>query len=165
MNKQELIEYKEDLEREMNDISVDFCANQTADDSAYICDAITEYADNEVHIYYSDIFDFAKEHYDYVEQAIEEFGVATNGKKVDLLRTIQQGEFLYNEEQLYDDLEDIVKLVAVNHLIDNDIELDEEQTEELFDKLEGIDNNDRFDDILDAIKDVMGGEEDESNND
>ena len=42
--------------------------------STYICDAITEIADNYVSIYYSDIMDFIKNNVEEVEEAIDEFG-------------------------------------------------------------------------------------------
>ena len=136
----------------MSDIACDFCGDygDIAQDS-YICDAITEYADGQVDIYTADLLEWAKDNYEYVEQAIDEFGVSKG--RADFVRTIATGQFLKNEEELNQDIEEVVQLLTINHLLENEIEIEEEALEELLEDMKyAIDSDSYFSDILDKIE-------------
>lgn len=150
---------KEDLENKINNISLDFINDNDIKDSGYICDAITEYADNRVDIYNSDLLEWAKHNYELVEDSIDEFGVATDSNgKADFIRTIMQAQFLENENLLNQDFEEIIKILAINYLLENleDIKADFEKVEDVVENLEiEIDNNNRLDDILDHLNEQL----------
>ena len=143
----------ENLQANMNDISVDVAYDNWEYD-AYICDAVSEEADKNTSIYYSDIFDFMKEHLDYVERAIDEFGWGGCGS--DLYKAGQMGEFMYNEEQIYESESDMHMLCALYSLRDEyEVEaIDEDLLETLESKIyRGY--FDRFSDIRDEVFDWM----------
>jgi hypothetical protein len=79
------------------------------------------------------------------------------------------GEYQYYTQLLYDNLETIVYNYAVDYLNKKypDIEIDEDELEA---KLEGIDNNDTFDKIEEAVEELIEEmkeateEEEEDNN-
>ena len=120
--------------------------------STYICDAISEIADNNTSIYYSDIIKFISAHVEEVNDAIAEFGWDGCGK--DLYKAGQMAEFCEIEREMYDNMESIVKLYAANYIRENyGEEISAETWEAIVDELGGIDNNDR----LDAIEDICNG--------
>lgn len=117
--------------------------NDYRDSDKYICDAIVEIADGNVSIYYSDIIKYISENVEAVNDAIAEFGWEGCGS--DLYKAGQMAEFLQNEREIYDHLEDAMLLLAVEYLR-RDVEC-EEIPEELADLIRDwaaeIDNNDR----------------------
>lgn len=126
-------------------------------DNGYICDIITEIADSHVDVYTSDLLDWARDNYSYIDEANEEFGRAD-----DFLGEIRQGQFLYNERDLYDNLEDSLKLFAYVY-IQNVLgieEITEEQNEDLLD-YDYTDNNDELENIIDHIEEVFETEDNE----
>lgn len=134
--KEMLEERKEDLKWRMNDLAVDFSADYDLQTSSYFCDLFTEYADSQVDIYASDLFEWAKSNYEYIEEAVEEFGI--DSRNFDFLRVIQSGQLLYNERQLFEDEEKIVELMVVNYLLENEEEIEkelEESEKEFFEDL------------------------------
>ena len=111
-------------------------------DSGYICDVFSEIANSNVDIYTSDLFDWGKNNLWYIDEATKEFG-----DPHDIIRQIQQGQFLAFEQELYDNQEDVLLYYGYNYLKDNDIKLSEEEIEDFEDYVTGLDNNDRLDDI------------------
>lgn len=151
-NEQILAEVEKALdEGKKNDISVDFCADRGASESAYICDAITEYADSRVDIYTEDLWKWAAEKYEYIDEARAEFGASK-----EILDDLRAGQFLQNERALYEDIDGIKEDLARQYI--NNVltvtEADEttlkEAIETLKDDLANIDNNDRLNAIADA---------------
>ena len=137
-----LREKMEELKRCMNAISKDFVNDKNLDSSTYICDAIAEYADNNVDIYYSDILDWARKNILRVNRGIEEFGTS-----YDVFKDIQNAQYLVNSDELYEDLDDMIMCLICEHLISLDVEeLDEEKWDEI--ESESFDHNDRFNDVL-----------------
>lgn len=113
----------------------------------YICDIITEIADNNVDIYTQDLLDWVPDNYSYIEEANEELGVPH-----DFLKQIQQGQYYYNERNIYEHLEDILKNYMYNY-IENYLNI-EEITENQYEKLLDFDfedNNGLLEDLLDHI--------------
>ena len=135
--------------------------NDYRDSSSYICDAITEIADNNTSIYHSDIMAFLSRNPEAVEDAIDELG--WDGCGGTLEKASQMGEFLTIERDLYDHMADAVMLAAV-HFIRYDLKI-EEIPEELADMIQEwadeADSNDRMDDIPDKIREYLFPEEDE----
>lgn len=126
-------------------------------DNGYICDIITEIADAHVDIYVSDLLDWAKSNYEYIDEATEELG-----RPDDFIGEVRQGQFLYNERDLYDNLEDSLKLFAYVY-IQNVLgieEITEEQNEDLLD-YDYTDNNDELENIIDHIEEVFETENNE----
>lgn len=121
----------------------------------YICDIIAEIADNHVDIYNSDLLEWAKENYSYIEKAMDEFG-----KPDDFFQYIRQGQFYYYEEDLYNNLEDSLKYFMytyVKDVLDID-ELTEEQNDNLLD-YDFSDTNDTLDNLIYHIRETLSEEE------
>lgn len=120
-------------------------------DNGYICDIITEIADNNIDIYTSDLLDWLRYNYNIVEDANRELGTPD-----DIIEQCQQGQFYKYSNDLYDVIDDMILLFAYNYLRVNDIELNAEQLEELEDELSTIDNDDKLEDIVDKIEEIKG---------
>lgn len=138
-------------EGKKNDISVDFCADRGASENAYICTAIAAYADSRVNIYTADLWKWAAENYEYIDEARKEFGTSK-----EILDDLRAGQYLQNEQQLYEDINGIKEDLSrqyINNIL-TDTEADEitvkEAIETLKDDLANIDNNDRLNAIADA---------------
>lgn len=146
------------LNEELKDINISkdsiYFVEQYLNSSSYICDAISEQAESNIDIYYSDLFEWAKNHFGDIEEANEELGAPN-----DIIRQIQQAQFLYNERQLYDELEEIILYSVLLEATEYAEEVTKEQFSELLEVAEHLDNNDRFDDIKDAVKEVFEKEE------
>lgn len=143
----------DDLRKELytGDLGDRFCDY----DNGYICDIITEIADNAVDIYTSDLLDWARNNYEYIDEATHELG-----RPNDFLGEIRQGQYLYNERDLYDNLEDSLILfvyVYIQNVLGIE-EITEEQNESLLD-YDYTDNNDQLENIIDHIKEVFGKED------
>lgn len=166
MNKNKILEKLqnewEDVRGQMNDISIDFCGDFSnyLDGYAYLCDLFTEYADNRVDIYNSDLIEWAQENYNYIDDAIEEFGAP---EPFDFWACIRQGQYYEYNEELNSDTDNIIKGLALLYLIDelqaiDAIERTEQEFEELFDELNNIDSNDREDEIKDICDEFLKNE-------
>lgn len=123
----------------------------------YICDIITEIADSHVDIYNSDLLEWAKDNYSYIEEAIDEFGTATDSNgKVDFIRCIMQGQFYAYEQDIYENLEDILKFFMYDYIEKelDILELTENQNENLLD-WDFSDNNEQLENLIEHIKEVL----------
>lgn len=120
-------------------------------DNGYICDIITEIADANIDVYYYDLFDWAKNNFDIIEEANEEFGASN-----DIIKQMQQGEYLAFEHDLYDNLEDSLKYFMYDY-IEKDLkieEITEEQNENLLD-WDFSDNNEQLENLIDHINETL----------
>ena len=108
----------------------------------YIGDVFSEIADSNIDIYVVDLFEWGKNNFEYINEATEEFGNPS-----DIIKQIQQGQFLSFEKELYDNQNDVLLYYGYNYLKDNNIKLSEEQLEAFEDYIDGLDNNDKLDDI------------------
>lgn len=143
----ELLKIK-DLKNELN---LGEIGEQLAEyDNGYIGDIITEIADSNVDIYNNDLMEWAKGNTSYIEDAMREFGTPEddNGNP-DFMRLIMQGQYYMYEQDLYNNLEDILKYWAYSYIEDTYklTELTEEQNDEIeflnynnFEELEDIKN-------------------------
>lgn len=120
-------------------------------DDGYICDIITEIADNSVDIYTQDLLDWVPDNYSYIEEANVEMGVPKG-----FLNQIRQGQYYYYERNLYENLEDTLKNYMYNY-IENILkvkEITEEQNENLLD-WDFSDNNEKLENFIEHINEIL----------
>lgn len=120
-------------------------------DSGYICDIITEIADNNVDIYYYDLFEWAKNNFSYINEANEELGTPAN-----ITKQIQQGQYYANERNLYENLEESLQFFMYDYIEKylNIKEITEEQNENLLD-WDFSDNNEKLENLIDHINEIL----------
>lgn len=127
-------------------------------DSGYIGDIITTIADNNVSIYKYELLDWATDNSSYIEDSVKEFGI--NEKAFDFFRLIQQGQFLSNENELYDCLKDIVLYRLYSYIVSNlgITEITEEQNNKIL-LLNIDDNNEQLENLLEQLDEIFENEE------
>lgn len=168
MNKKELFEKleerKEEIKKEINDISIDFASDYDLNSSSYLCDLFTEYADSQVDIYYKDLIEWLFDGVDYVERYVEEFGI--DEKNFNFWDIVRGGQFLDFQERLFADDKEIIELMAINYLLNNEEEiereLEESELEEMIDEIvDDLQRYERIDDGVDIINKYIKEENDE----
>ena len=92
-------------------------------ESGYICDIISEIADNAVSIYTADLIEFVNDNSDWVDEAIFNFGASGYGPIRDssdlssfVARIGSLAWFLRNESVIYENLEDCAIAAAVRYI-------------------------------------------------
>ncbi len=128
--------------------------------SEYIDDTFTEIADNNIDLYYSGLLDWLRDcscATDYIEQAVKGQGIDSNN--FDFMRLIQAGQYEYNMEKLNDNRHNVLLLWCLQYCIENDIALTDEQIDNLDDEIDDYANY--FDDLVDTINEIKGGNDDE----
>ena len=127
----------------------------------YICDIISEIADSNTSIYHSDIIEFISNNVEEVNDAIEEFG--WDGCGGDLFKAGQMAELRKNENEMYNELEEGLFNLALSH-IQYTMKV-EEISDEKLDKIEELcsdtDNNDRLENFLEEVENIVNGKEEE----
>lgn len=161
------------VEELMNELETGDYGKELADYSCgtYICEAISEIADRNTSIYYSDIINFISENVEDVNNTIEEFG--WDGCGSDLYKAGQMAEYCAIKNEIYECLDDSMKYYALNYYENLDIhnekidtsEISEDLWEEIENYCDGVNHNDTFlviEEIIDNyIEDMMGDEEEE----
>lgn len=129
-------------------------------DSGYVCDVISEIADNNVDIYNYDLLEWAKNNYSYIEEAIDQFGFPQENGRADFFRAIMQGQYLAYEQELYENLKDILKFFVFDYIEKQleIIEITEEQLEEIEIEIDFEDNNEQLENIIDKINEILNVE-------
>lgn len=140
------------------------CIESVMEKSGYICDAISETADNYIPIYTSDIWENASKIRDSIEDAIAEGIAPVEGRDVDLEKIFQSGYYVYYERLIYENLDEI----AFNYIADKVNEAVSELSTEtqqaidfdtVSDDIEGettnFDNNNTFDDLEDIAQTII----------
>ena len=120
-------------------------------DNGYICDIITEIADNNVDIYTQDLLNWVPDNYSYIEESNIEMGVPK-----DFLKQIQQGQYYCYECNLYENLEDTLKNYMYNY-IENVLktkEITKEQNEKLLD-WDFEDDNEMLENLIEHINKIL----------
>lgn len=144
--------YEEQIKILKNNISLTYGEQITSYNSGYIGDVFSEIATNNIDIYYSDIFNWARDNTWYVDESIKEYGSCN-----DIVKQIQMAQGYAFESELYQTKDDILKYYAYNYLKDNEIELSEEEVEDLENYIEHLDNNGKLDsinDYCDSFKEI-----------
>lgn len=117
--------------------------------NGYICDVFSDIATSNIDIYYSKIFNWAKDNTWYIDESIKEYGSCG-----DIVKQIQMAQGYAFEQELYENESDILKYYAYNYLKDSDITLNEEQQEDLDIFIENLNNNNRLEDINDYCNEL-----------
>lgn len=127
-------------------------------DYGYICDIITEIADNHIDIYNSDLLEWACGNYSYIENSVREFGI--NEKDFDFFRLIQQGQYLANEQYLYDNLQNIVLYRLYSYIFSNlgITEITKKQNNKIL-SLNIDDNNENLENLFEQLDEIFENEE------
>lgn len=132
--------------------------------SGYICDVISEVADNHIPIYNGDIWENVADIQEYVEEAISSGIAPVNHGDVDLIRIFQAGYYEYYSQALYNSLNDMVFNYIAEKVNEHLSSLDNEAlnaididavTEAVEGKADNIDNNDTFNDMDDAGQEII----------
>lgn len=143
--------YKREIESLKQELSFTYGEQILSYDSGYICDIFSEIANNNIDIYYSDIFDWAKNNTWYIDESMKEYGNCNS-----IVNQIQMAQGYAYEQELYENEDSILKLFAYNYLEENEIKLDEEQLYDLESELESYDTNNRLENIVDIINEIDG---------
>ena len=126
----------------------------------YITVCISWASDDLVDIYTKDLLDWARDNYDMIDESINELGQPDN-----FLDIIRQGEYYDNDRQMYEDLNEIVKLSALYMINDSDeVEnLNDVDIDKIIDELDiETETFEELNDyITDSINELVGGLEDE----
>lgn len=142
------------IEELKNDLNLgDYGEDITNYNSGYISDIITEIADNNVDIYNNDLMEWAKGNTYYIDRAVDELG------RPDTIEDeIRQGQYIAYQEDLYNNLEDILKYWAYDYIENkyNITELTEEQNDEI--DFYNYTNVDRLEEIKGMIEDIFESE-------
>ena len=83
-------------------------------DQGYICDIVSEIADFHVDIYYSDLWEWAADNYEWVETAINDGLVDT--RSFDIHKAMQCGQFMQIEDDIYSHLADSILCGVLENL-------------------------------------------------
>ena len=157
-------EYLEELKSEclenLNDLSREFLDNYNYNNINYLSDAISDFADDVVDIYNYDLFEWCKNNYDYVEEALKIFGFSKDFHgEPDLIKTIQAGQFLYNEELIREDLKEITEILVINFLLDNLEKIENLSTDEIDNIINDLKNDVEKWDKIDFDDNIFNFEE------
>lgn len=150
----------DDLRDDLDDGNYGEYLNDYRDSSRYICDAISEIADNHTSIYYSDILAFISEHPDLLADVIDE-GLYDPSHDYDLYKHGQAAEFMLIERDLYDHLADALFLAALD-FIRYDLERETipgDLADQIREWCDDADSNDRMDFIPNSIREYFEQQE------
>lgn len=132
--------------------------------SGYICDAISETADNYIPIYTHEVWENASALQEHIEEAISSGLAGVEGNNIDLVKIFQAGYYQYYTQSLYDNLDILIfnylaegineklKNVSENTLKRIDFEA---LNDEIENEASGYDNNNTFDDLEDTVNDIF----------
>lgn len=145
-----------ELESKADDSTMDLVDIVFDQYSGNISDSISEYANNSVDVYNSDLLDWAKGHLGDIEEANKEFGVPKDG---DIIKQIMQAQYIVKERELLDSIKEGVILQAWKVASEYKESVTDEQAQELDDMDTVIDANNYIDDITDQVKEILGIED------
>ena len=168
--KKEILKKLEDLkmklEKCLDDYSLDFVNCYPVDSYGYITDAVSEFADNNTSIYYNDQRNFYYNNVELCDETLLDYGYSLDdmlkeGNTLDdlICKAGAIGAYRHIEETINNELEDVIKLIIINYILNNKINCD-------IDFLDNIDiyNLNRFDDLRDLIEENIQEEEEEEKN-
>lgn len=117
-----------------------------------IDEIIRDIADNNVDIYTSDLMDWVKDNYNYVEDYIKEFGIDSNN--FDFIGAVRGGQYLYIEQTLYNNKSDMLEYLAYYILQEKDIEeIDEDKATEI--SMIDFDRIDTIEELEDELNEII----------
>ena len=107
-----------------------------------------------IDLYNYDLIEWAKSHICEIDEAADELG-----KPDSFIGYIQQGQFLYYERLMYDELENGILWACYEAAKEYAEEITEEQNEQIKELAESLDNNSRFDEITNGIALIFANNE------
>ena len=117
-----------------------------------IDEIIRDIAENNVEIYTSDLMDWVKDNYNYVEDYIKEFGIDSNN--FDFIGAVRGGQYLYIKETLYNNKSDMLEYLAYYILQEKDIEeIDEDKATEI--SMIDFDRIDTIEELEDELNEII----------
>ena len=150
----------------IRNIDIDDTTQELAYSTGYICDVITEAADNAVPIYYCELDDYARDNPEMMRRALDE-GLAMQPREYfdyhksndyeDYTRHIAAAAcYLDVSDHLYESLNDGLMYIALYTLRSEfgDAAITESQLNEIRETVEGFDNNDTIEDVQEAARKV-----------
>ncbi|AZU98980.1 hypothetical protein pW2_154 [Bacillus phage pW2] len=126
----------------------------------YICDAITEIADNSIPIYNYNVWENASDIQEHIENALAEGLIDTSGE-IDLIKIFQAGYYQYYNERLSENLDTLCyNYVAklVNEYLDtvDTSDIDEDEIESRIEsETQDYDHNNMFDALEDIANEII----------
>ena len=133
------------------DLVVEFAEHS----NGYICDIITDVADNNIDIYNHDLWNWAKDNESYIEEAVTEYGI--DERNFDLMQLFRSGQYNYYIQAIYSNLADFIKYSILYNI--NAEEISEETLEEIENIAYQEDNNAEIEIYIDKINDLIKSEE------
>ena len=132
-----------EIEKENEFLEVDVTSFKGYSDG-YIGDIVSELSDSNVDIYTSDLLEWAKDNYSYIDEATAELG---HGK--DFINDIQIGQYCYYSNEIYSNLKEYLRYFAYDYLLNTKgIEtIKDEDIDNIDGEIDNIDNNNRLSDI------------------
>ena len=120
--------------------------------NGYICDIVSEIADSNVDIYTSDLWSWAASNYEWVDEAVSD-GLVDTGS-FDIVGAIRAGQYLANESEIYEGMEDAVLCVIFTELWERGHETIPEDAAEEIESMT-IDNNFTLDGLIEEAEDIV----------
>lgn len=102
--------YAKDFAIECEDNFADYVSSQE-----YICDMISQFADNNVDIYYNELLDFVKENPASLDEVIEE-GLYDPSVGYRFWDHVTAAQYMVIEREINDNLSDIIRYLAISYL-------------------------------------------------
>ncbi len=76
--------------------------------------SISELADSYIDVYYYDLRVWAVDNYEYIEDAMDEFGMP---EKFDFHKAIQQGQYVKYQEDIYECISNMIEHIKENYKV------------------------------------------------
>lgn len=105
-----LSDYAKDFAIECEDSFADYVSSQE-----YISDIISQFADNNVDIYYNKLLDFVKENPESLDEVIEE-GLYDPSVGYCFWDHVTAAQYMVVEQKINDNLSDIIRYLAISYL-------------------------------------------------
>lgn len=124
------------------------------DENDYIGDVITNIADSNIDIYNYDLWEWAKNNEEWIEEAIAEGLYSIDSRSFDLMRLFMAGQYMEITADLYEKLDDIIAYVVLEELEDEFINI-KRLVEVIEDTCIDIDNNRTVEYYIDIVRETM----------
>ena len=124
------------------------------DTSEYIGDVITYIADANVDIYNYDLWNWAKDNQEWIEEAILQGLYNIDSRNFDLMRLFMAGQYIQITDSLYENLDDSIAYAVLEGLEDEFVNK-KRLIEVIGDACIDIDNNNTIEHYIDIVRDEM----------
>lgn len=154
------------LEDLKNELSTGEYGDQFTDyNDGYICDIISEIADSNISIYNHDLWEWAKDNEEWIGEALSEglYSIPRDSNDFDLMRLFQSGMYVYNQHDLYENLDDSIKYFLYDYIICTHkmTEIDDNLSDFIDEICDNVDNNKQLEDFTESIDDYLDKDSDE----